>query len=206
MKNTSLILCLFLISGLVFGEKSYSLDSSIFKKQEFIEHMGRGPFQRSLQMNIEFSSIRKLFMELDKDLKGALNKRNARKEAHITVITPPEFDNILDGFISINEIHELARRSKIQDSKFNILCLGKSEASVRGKSESTYYLVVQSMGLNKLREQIRDLFITRGGDSRAFSAAEFYPHITIGYTYKDLHIGPHGVKKDLNSCFREIKL
>ncbi|OUR96355.1 hypothetical protein A9Q84_08345 [Halobacteriovorax marinus] len=206
MKKVLLILIIFSLNTLSFAQRRYTVDSSIFDVAPFKYHMGSGAFQRSLQMNVNFPAVQDIFKTLDKELKGKLTKRNARIEAHITVITPPEFDSKLAEFISIEEIHQLALAKGIQHSTFDIVCIGKGEAKISGELEETYYLVIQSNALNKLREEIRDLYISRGGNPQQFSATDYYPHITIGYTSKDLHIGPHGVKKNIESCYRDIDI
>jgi 2'-5' RNA ligase len=203
MKNTLLLLLLITTSAF---SANFGLSKTIGKKVPFKYHMGNGPFKRSLQMNIHFPAVKNFFRTLDSTLKGRLNKKDSRTEAHITVITPPEFDNKLAAYVTIEEIHQIALNNRIQDSRFSVVCLGQGKAKINGRAESTYYLVVQSNKLNKVREQVRDLFISRGGNNRDFSAATFYPHITVGYTLSDLHLGPHRVKKDINSCVAGVKL
>ncbi len=200
-------LCLFFF--LLSIPKSYSsekftwkLDLEVFKKEAFITHTEDKPFGSYLGMNIHFKPIKSLFKNLDQFLKGSLNKKQARSEAHITIITPPEYDNVLKEHISIQEINEIARSHSIQQSKFTPVCIGRGEF----KKAKTYYLVVRSMALLKIRRKIFELFKSRGGKTSQFDPNLFYPHITIGYTDGDLHMGPHGVKKGINSCFGKIEI
>ena len=48
-------------------------------------------------------------------------------------------------------------------------------------------MIVDSAKLRLIRYKIYELFVERGGDPKAFDPTWFFPHITIGYTYKDLH-------------------
>lgn len=178
----------------------WRLDQDLHKKVAFIRHQEDKPFGSYLIMNINYSPIKKLFTYLDKHLSGGLNKKNARSEAHITVVTPPEYDQVLKGVISIQEIHNLAESMKIQDFDFTAMCIGEGKF----KESYTYYLVVHSRKLLELRKKIFDLFKKRGGNASQFDPNLFYPHITIGYTDKDLHLGPHNVKKGINSCWGRV--
>ena len=133
-----------------------------------------------------------------------LNKINARTEAHITVVTPIEFHRVLRDKLTIQEIHQIATKLNIQQSKFKVVCLGKGESVVDSRAEQTYYLVVDAPNLLKIRKEIFRLFKSRGGNVSKFAPDLFYPHITIGYTNNDLYLESNGVIKGKNSCFREV--
>lgn len=179
----------------------WSEDKELHNKVSFIKHEEESkPFGAYLIMNINYSPVKKLFSVLDKSLGNGLDKKNARTEAHITVVTPPEYDQTLKGLVTIQEIHQLAESMKIQEFTFTPVCIGKAQF----KKMSTYYLVVYSRKLLVLRKKIYDLFKKRGGNTSLFDPNLFYPHITIGYTDKDLHMGPHGVKKGINSCWGRV--
>ncbi|MFT6069881.1 MAG: nucleoside-diphosphate-sugar epimerase/2'-5' RNA ligase [Bacteriovoracaceae bacterium] len=181
---------------------TWVLDNEVFKREAFVAHTEDKPFGSYLGMNIHFKPVKSLFKNLDQFLKGRLNKKKARSEAHITVITPPEYDNVLKEHISIEEINEIAKTNSIQESQFTPVCIGRGEF----KTAKTYYIVVRSMALLKIRRKIFEVFKSRGGNTSQFDPNLFYPHITIGYTEGDLHMGPHGVKKGINSCFGKIKI
>lgn len=196
-----LILFLVISSSVFAGEKfEWKIDQSIFEKQSFVPHVENKPFGRYLIMDIKFPPVKNLFKSLDKHLGGKLSKKNARTEAHITTITPPEFDKVLSSVLTIEEINQLALDMKIQEADFTIMCVGKGSF----KKDDTYYLVVVSRKLKEIRKRIYDLYKSKGGEPSKFDPELFYPHITIGYTNKDLHLGPHGVKKGLNSCWGKV--
>jgi len=195
---------LIFIVGIIFSLNIYSetkfswqIDPSIHKNVPFIKHESSKPFGNYVAMNIHFNPVKDLFKKLDVFMKGKLSKKNARTEAHITIITPPEFDFVLSKHLSIQELTNLAKEMNIQDSKFTIICVGKGDY----KEDSTFFLVVRSRKLKDYRKRVFDLYKKKGGDASKFDPNLFYPHITIGYTNKDLHLGPHGVKKGINSCW-----
>lgn len=183
-----------------------SLDRDIFREVEFVPHESARPYGSYLAMNIYFPPVKAFFELLDRRLSGQLNKENARTEAHITVITPPEYDFVLSEKLSIQEIGKIAEEEQIQSSVFKVICLGKAEAVVNQSLEQTYYLVVQAPWLVRIRQKIFDEFKRRGGNVSQFDPHLFYPHITIGYTQDDLHLGPHGVKKGEQSCLFKVSM
>lgn len=193
------------ISSSVFAQ-NLTLNNTVKSKVNFITHTGTGEFSSYLGMNIKFEPIKDLFFQLDKHLGGRLNKKNARTEAHITVITPVEYFRVLKEKISMAEINDLALKAKIQDVNFKVECLGQGKAIVKNKFHETYYVVVSSPKIVQLREKVFEIFKERGGNTSQFDPHLFYPHITVGYTHKDLHLGPNGVKKGLNSCYLPIQM
>lgn len=116
-----------------------------------------------------------------------------RGEAHITILTPPEF-NLLKDKLTMKEIEAIAQAQGLQISQWTPVCLGRGQH----KNESTYYVVVQSQDLFMIRQAISREYIARAGRNN-FAADHFYPHITIGFTDRDLHEAD-GVIKDKNSC------
>lgn len=125
-----------------------------------------------------------------------------RGEAHITVITPPEYADVLAPLVSIQEIEELARGAGIQASRVDPVCVGHfrtADRSADGPIMETWYVVVTSSDLLTLRKRVQDLFELRGGTPGSFLAAAFEPHITLGFTQRDLHLAD-GAHKVTESC------
>lgn len=70
----------------------------------------------------------------------------------------------------------------------------------KGKKEiKTYFLVVGSPALLAIRKKISKLFVEKGGQAKDFVADNFFPHVTIGFTQRDL-FESDGVVKDATSC------
>lgn len=163
----------------------------------FIPHNGAGKYQSYLSLNLPYAPIKRLRKEVEAAYGVTLKSRG---EAHITVVTPPEYDK-LKAHIEIDAINELVMGS-VQFTPFEIICLGRGVAYLGNKSESTYFLVVTSRGLDDIRHLIHREFMQAGGDSSAL-AREYTPHITIGFTQRDLH-AQDGVSKNETSCIAPV--
>lgn len=209
-----------------FHSFSIPLKKEIFEKVRFESHTEGGRYGSWLGMNIIFAPIKELFETIDYQVKGKLNKAKARTEAHITVITPIEYRDILERYIKIEEINAIANKEfykfrknestynllkareknlqKIQDSRFDIKCLGMASDIINRKDEKTFYLVVDSKNSINIRKVIFEIYKRRGGNPSKFDPYHYYPHITIGYTLDDLHLESHKVFKGLNTCIDKV--
>ncbi|MCO4794071.1 MAG: hypothetical protein KC493_10180 [Bacteriovoracaceae bacterium] len=167
-------------------------------KLKFKSHKGEGKYSTYLSMDIQYSPIKKLWRDVEKETSLTLKNRG---EAHITVITPPEYFNQLKGFVTIEEIETIAKKRKIQSSDFKVICLGRGLKD----NDSTYYVVVESKDLELIREEIEKLFFKNGGKKGTFKANHFYPHITVGFTKRDLHESD-GITKGKDSCFLDLSM
>ena len=179
----------------------FTIDKSILetKKIPFKSHQGKKEFDTYLTMELPFAPIEKLLHELEKKIG---KKLISRKEAHITVVTPVEYMQILSPILSMNKIENIAKNLNIQSSPFKIKCLGKAQV----KKDETYYLVVESEALQKVRSQITKEFIMDRGPMGLFKPIKgYYPHITIGFTKRDLHF-EDGVIKNEETCIADIKI
>lgn len=168
----------------------------------FLRHTEDKPMQSYLAMNLPYERYQKLLQNVEKQEGVSLKSRG---EAHITVITPIEFDNALKKHLSIEEIHQLAETSDIQKIDYKEVCIGRAEKVIEEKPEKTYFVVVQSPGLLQLRDKIHKKYIARGGSAADFNPAIFYPHITLGFTSRDLHF-EDGIAKDATACAPNLSL
>jgi 2'-5' RNA ligase len=126
-------------------------------------------------------------------LTGVVGKLKSRADAHVTVITPPEFA-VLKSKLSMKEIEAIAAKANLQGATLKPQGLGMGTA---GK-DSTYYVVVKSDQLTDLRKELAKAFQAKGGAVGAFDPARYFPHVTIGFTSRDLHESD-GVIKDAKS-------
>lgn len=126
-----------------------------------------------------------------------------RGEAHITVITPPEWD-LLKEKLQMSEIEDIARRNEIARAPFEEVCIGRGDKIENGRALRTYFVVVRAPTLVRIRHEVENLARTRGG-SGAFVADHFFPHITLGFTERDLH-EQDGVVKDKRACDPRLAL
>lgn len=198
-----LALAFFLISPARAAD--YTLSSQIYAGETvpFLEHHGSGAFDTYLTMNLPFGPVEQLYREIQRNEGVRLISRG---EAHITVVTPIEYWNVLRTVgITAGEINQIALDHGIQGADFSVLCLGRGELLIDGRSESSYFLVVRAEKLVEIRRAIHELFVARGGSGALFNPSHFYPHVTIGYTARDLHEAD-GVIKDERSCVGRVHL
>jgi hypothetical protein len=119
------------------------------------------------------------------------------------VITPIEYDKILSKKIKIRDINALAEKFNIQGSHFKPVCIGKGSTTLNSDALDAYFVVVSSDDLFKLRSEIQKLYIAKGGAPSDFNPESYYPHITLGFTQRDLHL-EDGVIKDERSCLYRL--
>lgn len=170
------------------------------EKAEFIPHTEEAPMKAYLAMNLPYPPYKALAEKVEKE-EGV--KLTTRGEAHITVVTPIEYDKVLKKHISIAEIHKIAEAAKIQDTEFTPVCIGRGQKELNGKLEKTYFVVVESPALIELRGRIEEAYVKNGGKAQNFVPEKFLPHITLGFTSRDLH-QEDGVIKNRTSCIKQL--
>jgi len=102
-------------------------------------------------------------------------------------------------------INEVALLNRIQETPFQIVCLGRGQKTEGTKTLSTFFIVVDAPELRVLRQTIATLYKTSGGIANEFKPEGYYPHITVGFSERDLH-SQDGVIKNKATCFSEIWL
>lgn len=177
------------------------MSPAVHTKQEFVAHTGSGAFANYLSQEVFFPPVKQVYLDVQK--KMGLELKN-RGEAHITVVTPPEYDGALKKFVSIDDINRIATSMDLQAAAFKPVCVGMGTAKRNNRDEKTFYIVVESARLVEIRQAIENEFIAKGGRPGDFSATKFFPHITVGFTQADLHESD-GVIKDKNSCVLNIE-
>ncbi len=181
--------------------KTLHYSSAVYSPAAFIEHKNPKAFKSYVAINLHNEP----FAQIRKDLQKQLGiKLQSRGESHITVITPPEYDQILKKRIGIQELHSLAKKRSLQLTPFKLLCVGKASLPTGEAVDSTYYAVVSSEGVFSFRKEVQKLFVERGGRALDFNPDLFYPHVTLGYTKRDLHF-EDGVRKDASTCAFQLK-
>lgn len=197
-------LFLSLLGALTRPGWAHEISSDAFKTSEipFLSHQGPGPFDTYLTMELPYAP----YESLRKQLEAKVGPLKHRGEAHITVITPPEYDKVLrPAGVTIDEIEAIARKEKIQDSEYELVCLAKGEVKEKNKTLRTYFVVMQSKALDKIREKVSELYRKKGGDPEKFHPEWFWSHITLGFTERDLHESD-GVIKTAQSCLEDGKI
>ncbi len=190
--KTAFSVFFFLLSFIALAQTDITLSTNIYHNEEeiFYSHTGHGPFDNALAMNITYAPIQNLRTQLERAIGKELKffqGWNINGEAHITVVTPVEYDQVLKSKLTMKEIDAIAERYDIQSARINVLGIGSGKLNIFGKEEETYFLIVDSADLRLIRQMIFYEFTRRGGDRSAFDPSWFFPHITIGYTRRDLH-------------------
>lgn len=171
------------------------------EKTPFIPHAEDLPMKSYLAMNLPYAPYKALYEQVQEKEDRPLNNRG---EAHITVVTPVEFDKVLKKHITIAEINKIAEEAKIEETPFTPVCIGKAEKMLSGHLEKVYFVVVESPALIDLRGKIEDAYVKNGGSEQDFVPEKFLPHVTLGYTARDLHI-EDGVVKNKSTCLYNLK-
>lgn len=197
----STVLILSACSTLTPDENALVVRQDLLTPITFVEHAEKAPMKSYLAMNVAYPPAADLLKQVEARLGFELKNRG---EAHITVITPVEYDNALASKISIDRINEVAKQMKIQAAEFEPVCIGRGLVNLDGRGEQTYYVVVKAPRLHEIREAVSRVFVQAGGDPRAFDASNFHPHITLGYTKRDLH-ADDGIVKNERSCWASLK-
>ena len=209
MKSLFLTFLFLITSSISSAAITLPLDKSVLNNQDlpFNSHRGDGRFDSTLAMNVQYAPVKSLREELVQALGRELKFFTLWQptgEAHITVITPVEYFDKIKPYLSIERIEAIAQELNIQNSKFDILGLGRGQATLQEKTEETYFIIVRSENLLNIRKQIYAEYLQNGGPEGLWDPNLFYPHITVGYTLRDLHIDDGVIKnvdKSLDNRF-----
>lgn len=186
MKNLILTLLAFSVfSPFAFGGKITVTPS--MKKNEKMPFIERSS---ALAMNIQYDDIKFIRSEISKTIKKPLTylkSWDANGEAHVTTITPPEFKNFLSKYITEQTMNKIARNMEIQKSDLEVIGIGSGTKKFNGENGETFFVIVKSKNLLKIRESIYREYRKAGGPANGFNPSRFFPHITIGFTHSDIH-------------------
>jgi 2'-5' RNA ligase len=169
------------------GDKTQINIAENIKPISFLFKQKTGCFGSYISLNISYTEVSNVF----KQIQTAQRNLKNRGEAHITLLTPPEFQNLfVKNKISMNRLREKINESfSAANISFTVESIGSGHI---GKL-STYFLIVRSNDLEKLRESLAELL--PDNDRTEFLKTGFYPHITLGFNKRDLHIS-EGIRKD----------
>jgi hypothetical protein len=182
-----------------------SLSSCATKSSmSFESHTGAADsWDNALALNVEYDSIIKLRKKIEVETGQSLKfftGWSAQGEAHVTTISPPEYKFVLRHHITMKRINEIALASNIQSADLVRLGIGSGKTKIEGKMEETFFVIVDSIKLREIRIKIHQEFVANGGKPSAFDPTWFFPHMTIGYTKKDIHENS-GLLKDLKHSY-----
>lgn len=147
-----------------------------------------------ISYDLEFKPFEEMRLQLEKTLGSPLKNRG---EAHITVITPPEYAKLSEK-MKPEQIHALANETLVKTPKYEIICVGSGSLTIKDQVEKTYYVVVHANQLLEIRKKLAE---ASGLTKTQFDPALYFPHVTLGFTSRDLHY-EEGIVKDKNSCLK----
>ncbi len=153
-----------------------------------------------VEIKVPYEPVAQLKLDVEKREGVSLKSRG---EAHVTVLSPPEM-TVLRTRLSLEQINGLMEKSNLQAIPIQLICLGRSQMKQGGRRLAVYYLVVQAPEILKVREKLLQQFIAAGGNQEAFVVGRIYPHITVGFSERDLH-HEEGVIKDSRSCLYKVE-
>lgn len=174
--------------------------------KHFVVKIGRvDSFDNAVALDVNYEPILELRKQLTQTLGRDLKFFQGWKpegEAHVTTITPVEFRDHLSERLSMKDIAKVITRHRVKNIDLEILGLGHGSLREGADKKETHFLIVRSQALRQVRKEVYDLFLSRGGKPGAFDPDWFFPHITIGYTHRDLHESD-GLIKNLKHSFDE---
>ncbi len=184
-----------------YATETLNLNEKLLKNKDlqYKSHRGNGKFDTTLSMNVPYQPVKLLREELSKAIGLELkffNLWDPEGEAHITVVTPVEYYDIIKPYVPIDRMEAIANELAIQKADFSVLGLGRGQSKLEGHPQETYFIIVDAPKLLKIRQKIHQEFVSKGGVKDAWNPNEFYPHITVGFTLRDLHLSD-GVIKDV---------
>lgn len=156
----------------------------------FVSHEGPGAFDNALALNLPLKPIAEMRESISKFLGRPLiflKDWSNDGEAHVTVITPPEYHNILSRYLTMEDIEAIAQTNQIQSADLVIQGIGSGRKLINGSIEETYFLIFESSKLRSIRQLIWEEYVSHGGNPSDWDPRHFYPHVTIGFTKQDLH-------------------
>ncbi len=152
------------------------------------------PLKSYLSLDLAYPYYKRIHDTLESKLKTTLVTHG---EAHITLVTPPEFE-VLATKIPVATLHQMADKFIKTNPGFAHVCLGLGEKFGAGK---TYYVVVESADFLIFREALARMSQL---PKDLFDPNKFYPHVTLGFTQRDLHLDD-GVVKNSDSCPEQLQ-
>ncbi len=149
---------------------------------------------------LPFAPIEQLRLELEKQLGKKLQHRG---EAHVTVITPPEW-RVIGQVLKMSTLDRMVAETSANKAKISVKCLKKVSAQLAGRTEESWFIAVDAPELRDLRHRIWRRFLANGGSPDDFQWKRWAPHITLGFTARDLH-DEDRVNKEKMACAFELK-
>jgi len=161
------------------------LSKSVFDHGDFKFSSRSGTYGTYFTLDIPYAPVEAVYNQV-KDYKYP-NLKN-RGEAHITVLTPVEYQCYFaksQPIVTMKEIEAAVRKKVPAKIKYKVLALGSGMKVMNGKKEETFFIINESSDLVNVRKIIWELLDDKM--KAKFDPGHFYPHTTVGFTKRDLH-------------------
>ncbi|KAG0261511.1 hypothetical protein BG011_000975 [Mortierella polycephala] len=177
-------------------------------KVPFIPHSGTDLFSNWVGLNVDFKYVKPVFDLVSSTPSLGNGTLISRGEAHVTIILPTEYDQILKpAGVTIQELNAMAsRKNRLQRSRIRLECLGRVQVVTKSDGEfqqSLQIILKDYKDLIRYRKEVFKLYVKKGGNPALFAPDNFQPHITIGFKNRDIFI-EDGVYKGKNACIQKI--
>ncbi|KAF9567055.1 hypothetical protein EC968_003524 [Mortierella alpina] len=117
------------------------IDKKIFNTAQipFKPHNGTTQNTNWVGLTLDYSYVQPVFNLIKSTQSIANGTLKTRGEAHITVITPPEFDKVLGpAGVTVEELNDLATmgpgRDRLQKARFGFECLGRVQVVTKPRN------------------------------------------------------------------------
>lgn len=177
----------------------YDLSGSVYATAD--EANPNGSSATYVSMAVPFGPINELKHQIESRTGLTLKDRG---EAHITVLTPMELSKVRQT-LSKAEANEALATASIQNADFSVICVGAGKKQQGATLLQTFFVVVDSPDLRARRAQLGEAMRLAGGPAGAFDAEHYFPHVTIGFTDRDLH-EEDGVIKGETACVGPLSI
>lgn len=142
------------------------------------------------------------------ELRRAIEKRTqltlqAPEGSSLAILDAFETKAVLASGFSRDELHRMALEFDIQGYDFEPVCVGRGSIGTGEEGRSVYFMVVRSPAVQEFRGRLRETLINRDPGGAALLREPYEPHVTLGYTHRDL-THEDGVKKDETSCWLPV--
>jgi hypothetical protein len=159
------------------------------------------PHDSYLSLSTPYAPVVHLIEQLQEREKLKLKNRG---ESHVTVVSPPEYTSLHKSGVGMAAVERTADALQLGESDLDPVCLGMGQAMINGKLERTYFIVLHSENILKIRHELARQEL-HSSSNDGFESEHFYPHITVGFTLDDLY-EQQGVIKDQRSCLYRLRL
>jgi hypothetical protein len=151
--------------------EDYSVSENLF------DNFKLGPdFEGRPEIKIMEAPVKSLQAKLVQDYPEA--ELFGSNDSKMQIMTPFEYQQ-LRSVLSENEIHEIAKKSFLQNSRFTVRCIGKDFGKASGEE---YFILVDSNDVIRYRLRLLHAYLEKGGESERFFPTEFTPFIPLAQT------------------------